>query len=516
VRAALMQCFHESNVFTPIRNGLDDFRKRYWIEGTEVENRFRGTKNWLGGVLRGLDELGAETNIGLCVASHPGGRVEASAFREIRRAMLDSLRRMLDKKPVDMVMLLLHGALAAEGSNDPEGEIAGEVRTMIGLKTVLACTVDFHANVSPLLSQASDLIIGGREYPHLDAFERGLLAARLAEVKVKGRGIHTWSFKLPLLTPLAAQSTVSAGPMAEINRALGPILERYRLDDVAVLGGFPYIDAPWAGTGVLVTGDNADLAVGAFREISRLVLYHRDGLAWTIPRAEEVLPEVFSAAERGTVVLADIGDNPGSGGTADDVTILRFLLSGPAEFSAGIFVDPEAAREAQRAGAGNRVRVLLGGKHDNGPSLEIDAVVEKAGPFAYRNKGTMMTGELLDGGLGAVLRIRNGYILVASERIQAYDAEAFDSQGVPTSGNRIIMVKSSGHFRASFEPRATAGIFLADSLGWSSSRLSALPYVRVDKRRLLGGGLTEAEWESETEREIARVFSAFRKIANSS
>ena len=42
----------------------------------------------------------------------------------------------------------------------------------------------------------------------------------------------------------------------------------------------------------------------------------------------------------------------------------------------------------------------------------------------------MMTGELLEGGLGAVLRIGQGRIIVTTERIQAYDINAFLSLGI--------------------------------------------------------------------------------------
>jgi microcystin degradation protein MlrC len=506
MKALVLQCFHESNVFSPIRNGLDDFRKRYFIEGAAVQERFMGTKTWLGGILGVLAESGVETRIGTCVASHPGGIVEATAYDVIKTAILGSLEKLLSAGAVDAVIFLLHGAMAVDGVHDPEGDLLREARSMVGEYVTIACTVDFHANVSPGVAAVADLIVGGREYPHVDTFERGCITARLALEHACGGRMRTWSFRLPLVTALAMQSTVVSGPMLDIRQALGAIQERYHLADLAFLAGFPYIDAPWVGSGVLVTGDNADLAVAAFLEISRLVMRHRQALTASIPDIGQVIPEVLVAVQHGTVVLADTGDNPGAGGTGDDVTVLRTLLGSPALFSAGLFIDPQVCREAAQLGSGGRLNTRLGGRHGNGPGLEIDALVKRTGPLVYRNSGPMMTGEVLDGGLAAVLEVSNGYILVGSERIQLYDTEGFVCQDVPISGNRIIAIKSTVHFRAAYTPLANAGIFMVDSLGWSSSRLAGLGHRHVDPRWFDGVALADEDWEAEAEREIIRVF----------
>ncbi|OHD76194.1 MAG: hypothetical protein A3J97_06900 [Spirochaetes bacterium RIFOXYC1_FULL_54_7] len=506
MKVLVFQCFHEANVFTPIRTGLDDFRKRYFIDGVAVEERFMGTKTWLGGILGGLAASGAETRIGTCAASHPGGIVDAMAYDVIRKAILESLTTLFGTGPVDAIIFLLHGAMAVDGVHDPEGELLREVRSVIGERVTLVSTVDFHANVSPGVAAVADLIVGGREYPHVDTRERGLTATRLTLERASGGRLRTWSFRLPLVTAPAMQSTFVSGPMQEIRQALGAIQERYHLADLAFLAGFPYIDVPWVGSGVLVTGDNADLAVAAFREVSRLVMRHRRALTAAIPEISQVLPDVLVAVRHGTVVLADTGDNPGAGGTGDDVTVLRELLGGPAAFSAGLFIDPQLCLAAAEVGTGGRLKTHLGGRHGNGPGLEIDALVRRTGPLVYRNGGPMMTGELLDGGLATVLEVSNGYILVGSERIQLYDTEGFICQGVPLSGNRIIAIKSTAHFRAAYTPLANAGIFLVDSLGWSSARLASMGHRQVDPRWFDGVALTDEDWEVEAEQEITRVF----------
>jgi microcystin degradation protein MlrC len=502
----LLQFFHEANAFTPVRNSLEDFRKRYLISSEAGTTRFRGTKTWMGGLLDSLAEQGAKLRVGVCTASHPGGLVERQTYETIRKSLLDSLAALLDAEKADAVILLLHGALGVEGVEDPDGEITESVRHMIGADTPLLCTVDFHANISPGIEDAADIIVGGREYPHTDTYERGKLVGNFARQLTMGATLKTWCFHLPLVTPLPAQSTVSPGPMAEIRHAAEGIQERYRLDDLTLLGGFPYLDTPWTGMGVLVTGSNADLAVGAFRELAELVMRHRRALVELVPPIRDVLPNAIAAVSRGTVVLADVGDNPGSGGTGDDVTLLRAILESGVPFTAGAFIDPAVCRAAAAAGPRAHLKVSLGGKHGNWPALELDAVVERTGLVAYRNSGPMMTGELVEGGLGCVLRAGAGTILVVTERIQIYDAEGFLSQGMTLSGNRIVCMKSSVHFRASFEPMASGGVFLADSLGYSSTRLHISGQSRMLQTRLSGHELSEEEWAAEVEREIVRTF----------
>src|SRR5947208_3527283 len=63
------------------------------------------------------------------------------------------------------------------------------------------------------------------------------------------------------------------------------------------------------------------------------------------------------------IVLADIQDNPGAGGTSDTVGLLRALIAQRAEGAViGMIVDPEAAAAAEAAGEGALLDGAIGGK----------------------------------------------------------------------------------------------------------------------------------------------------------
>lgn len=506
MRVAILQCFHEANVFTPVRTGLRDFHSRYFLQGEAVRERFWGTKTWMGGILRHFDEIGAEVEIGVCTAALPGGTVDQDSFCSIRDSILTSLREIGRRGRIDITVLLLHGALAVEGVDDPEGELAAEVRRIIGPDCVLAAPLDFHANVGPMVAANVDIIVGGREYPHTDTGERGERLAELAVARLRTPGIRTFHFRLPIIIPMTSQAT-DEGPFAALLDLSKEVGRRLGLDDIGLLGGFPFADLPWVSAGLLVTCADQQQAASAFREVAEAVWEVRTDLLAAVPTAAEIAPQIFAAAGRGTVVVADVADNPGAGGPGDDVTLLRTLLNSSYPFAAGAIIDPAVAAQAQAVGEGGRLTTVIGGRQSRsgaGP-LPIEATVCKAGPIHYRNTGPMMTGERVDGGAGAVLKVGAGYLLVATERIQAYDAEAFRSQSVPLHECRIILVKSTAHFRASFRPLATGGLILGDSLGWCSPRLSAFGYRRLSDQILPRTQLSIQEWTTNIDREVVRV-----------
>ena len=57
---------------------------------------------------------------------------------------------------------------------------------MLGAGVPLVVTIDLHANVTGRMAAHADAIIGFEEYPHVDAFERGMQAGRLIHAAAAG------------------------------------------------------------------------------------------------------------------------------------------------------------------------------------------------------------------------------------------------------------------------------------------------------------------------------------------
>jgi len=69
-------------------------------------------------------------------------------------------------------------------------------------------------------------------------------------------------------------------------------------------------------------------------------------------------------------------------------------------------------------------------------------------------KGACVGGRQANLGPTALLVIGGVSIVVASKRMQAYDLEIFRHLGLEPTEQKILIVKSTCHFRADFEPIA--------------------------------------------------------------
>jgi microcystin degradation protein MlrC len=505
MRAAIVQLFHEANAFKPETVTLQDFEHRHALCGEAVRERFAGTRNWIGGVLQALDQAGIETEIGFCTAAHPGGAVDEESFRRISRKLVDSIVEIQSHGTIDLVCMLLHGALVVNGTEDPESALVRAVRALVGNKCIVACALDFHANPGSGILDVSDIVIAGVNYPHDDTHTRGTDLVRLA-LTCRPENLHSWHFRLPLSVSMPRQVTLDP-PFSSLVARCKQIAKELELDDVALLGGFPYAPNDRACTSVLITGRDQHHARQAFLEVATAVWQHREELLAPIPSLRQIKSLRPYLQENRTLVIADVGDNPGAGGMGDEASLLEMLLETEAPFAAGILVAPSIVEQAWLAGVGKHIHVGFGTKYPRTSDQHTwyaNTMVMRCEPLVYRNQGPMMAGEALDGGRSAVLRIGQGMLLVATGRIQAYDVQAFLSQNIDLSAQRFVAIKTSAHFRSSYMPYASAGIMLVDSLGWAGTEMARFDHHSRRKKILPLQKMDAAQWSSAIQNELSQ------------
>ena len=179
------------------------------------------------------------------------------------------------------------------------------------------------------------------------------------------------------------------------------------------------------------------------------------------------------------LLVADISDNPGGGAPGDSTFILRELLQGQAEQTClGPIWDPMAVRTAFSAGIGARLAMRIGGKSGitSGQPLDVDAEITALCPDAYQSfEGT-------PDGLGdcAAIRVAGVDIVLTSLRNQALGLELFTNLGIDPASYRVVVVKSSQHFRHEFGPIAAETIYV-DSPGTLSQDYDSIPYTKLDR-----------------------------------
>lgn len=120
----------------------------------------------------------------------------------------------------------------------------------------------------------------------------------------------------------------------------------------------------------------------------------------------------------------------------------------------GLIYDPQAAQAAHNAGLGSEVSLAIGA--DSGAPFEGTFTVESLSNGECVLDGPMMNGLRLELGLSACRRIGDVHVAVASARAQMMDRNQYRMVGIQSELMKILVNKSSVHFRADFKPIAQA------------------------------------------------------------
>jgi len=477
VRFFVAMLSHETNTFSPIRTDRAQFEAHDLRYGGELLETYRGTGTCLGGMIDGAAARDVTLVPSLAATASPAGRVAKEFYAEARARLLADLAAA---GTLDGVLLDLHGAMVVEGIDDGEGDLLRDVRAAVGA-TPIAVTLDFHANVTRAMVEAATLLHGYKTYPHVDMDARGREAvARLAEVAA-GRVRPTVAWRQPpMLPPIAGQLT-TRGPMRRLYDLAEAMERRPRVLSVSIFAGFPLADIRDAGLSIYVATDgDPALADALADELAAAAWSLRHDFLHTALPVKDAVARALALDGR-PVVLADIADNTGGGAAGDTTEILRELLRmGARSATVACVWDPEAARACVAAGAGATVSVAVGGKVDpaHGAPLTVTGRVRTLSDGRFVYKGPMLRG--LEGRLGptAVLDVNDVKIILVSHRRQALDPEMIRFVGIDPAAEKILVVKSSVHYRAAFEPLARA-ILEVDAPGLSSSNLGRFTFAHV-------------------------------------
>ncbi len=477
-RLAMGQISHETNAFSPIRTGIQHFEQRSLARGRDMIGGFGGTRTPLGGFIHHAADKGWELCPTISASAVPSGLVFRDAYDQLLAALLDGIR---EAGEIDGVLLALHGAMVVEGIADAEGDILSRVRQLVGPGTPVVATLDYHANVSDLMVEKADGLFGYNTYPHVDGWERGVEAAGFIGDLLDNRIQPVSVVVRPRLAPGVVPARTGWGPVRKLMEKALAHEDEPGVVNVSVYGGFVYSDIPDAGVSFVVTTDG-DLARA--QEIAGEMA----DAAWDMRRefrTEMMTPDraVASAlAEpQGPVVLADVADNTGGGASGDGTEILRALLDQKAKSAVVITMpDPQAVDVAFAAGVGGGFDALIGGKIDerHGAPVPVRGQVRLLSDGRFVHRGPMATGVWGSMGRTAVVETGGIEIILTERRFQPVDPEVARSVGIDPARRKIVVLKSSVHYRASYEPIASR-IVEVDGPGLSSPNLSRFSFANL-------------------------------------
>jgi microcystin degradation protein MlrC len=443
----------------------------------EILTRLAGTTFAIAGFMQDIDK-GHDLVPLVWSSGGAGGLVTDDAFERIAAELVG---RLSQAGAVHAIYLDLHGAMVTASLQDGEGELLRRVRACVGDDVPIVVSLDYHANVTPQMLELTDGIVAFKTYPHVDRVDTGRRAARLVERLLRkgrpsGRSLRHASF----LIPLESQST-----LAEPSRSIVGLsrCDEAGLVSLSYLAGFPPADTFWSGPSVVAHADSQALAEQATLAMLEVLERREAEFAARLWGVKDGVAEAMRMADRAErpVVVADIQDNPGAGGTGDTTDLLKALVSAGAQDAiVGFLHDPAAASAACAAGRGGKVVLSLGGHH--GPAgvtpmvaeFQVEQIAE--GPFLATGK--INGGNRTDLGLMARISLGGVEVVVTSKRIQALDPAPFLQLGVDPAKKKIVVLKSTCHFRADFEAMAEA-VLLVAAPGAYVADPSSLAYLRL-------------------------------------
>ena len=478
-RIAVAGFQHETNTFSPFPTTMELFEKRgAWPELTRIESvrrRFHGLNIPLSGF---LSECKHEIVPILWAGAEPGGYVEAEAFE----AIVKEIALGVESATPDAIYLDLHGAMVTQKHDDAEAEILRRVREVVGPDLPIAVSLDLHGNLSRAFFERATVVTVYRSYPHTDMAETGSRAAKLLDAALSGPVAKAFR-RGEYLIPITAQAT-GYSPGRELYAAL---TARDALSvDLAL--GFPPADIPELGPTIFAYARTQDAADRAADETAQHLAEVESLFDDRLLSAQEAVDRA-KASIAGPVIIADVQDNPGAGGTGDTTGLLRTLVSADVPDAVlSMLYDPRSAAEAHAAGVGAEIVVRLGGTFQQySEPLEASVIVEAVSHGRFRFTGPMFGGS--DANLGPVARLRlrdTGItVVVGSQRAQNADQEMFRVVGIEPRNHAIVCVKSAVHFIADYG-QAASEILFADVTGANPCNLASIPYTRVHPKLRLG------------------------------
>lgn len=481
-RIAVAQISSESNHFVRSHCELDLFRNTgYLLEGDKLLD-LRGSGTEVGGILATLEEAGdVEIAPVLAARANSSGPLSKSCYEYLRSALLTRLK---DSAPVDGVVLSHHGSMAAVGEDDPEGDIVGRVRKMVGASVPIVVTVDLHSNVTTRMVETVNAIVSYKHYPHDDVFATGVRGASLL-LKTLRREVRpvTAQAKLPMILTAFNSSTLWDTPFAQLVNEASRIEKNPGILSVSVLLVGSYLDIPGMGCSVVVVADNDE-------ELAKREASHLADAFWA--RRHEFQVKTYSVVEAvdhgrkiegGPVLLLDTADTTGGGASGDGVGVIKALLEmGGNDSSIASVVDPEAAKACFDAGKGSEITLRLGHKLDPtwGQPITVTGRVLRLADEPFQYTGGIFGGTCASMGPSAVLQSGNLQILIASYPTYEWADEQYRCMGMDPVKAKFVGVKNMMNFRFAYRD-VMKGFFVLDLPGPTPPDMRMLDFVHATR-----------------------------------
>ncbi len=451
---------HETNSFSPVGTGFEDFRR---IHGNVIlSERF---PHFSSERLELIPTFYAEA-----ISS---GLVDKNAYLRLKETLLKQIQELL---PLDGVHLDLHGAMEVEDIGDAEGDLAKAVRKILGEEVLISVSLDLHGNISPTLVDSVNILTAYRTAPHRDFEETRLRAlSLLSDALEKQLRPVSALVKPPIL--LAGESAVTERePTRSLYARLEEIDQVHGIMNSSLLVGCAWTDSNYTSTSIIVVAESdKNLAHQQAAMFAREVWAQRFNFDYGVESAsvDEAIQRAMNAPEQ-PVFLSDSGDNVTAGAAGKRTLFLERLIEFKVQNAllAGLN-DPVAVGKCVAAGTGAEVELTFGG--ESGENMPTTPLV-----LTGRVSGITIGKDL--GGSDptiAVVEFGNITAIICCDNRPFIDRETIAATGVDPMNKKLVVVKQGYLFPDLMDnaPRA----IMALSPGSTDLDLKRLKYKNLSR-----------------------------------
>jgi microcystin degradation protein MlrC len=319
-RIALMGIYPESNSFAPGMTTIEHFKSGRYLKGESIIKEYQFAHHELGGAIEEFSKNNVTLLPVFYAETTPGGILSEKTFQQLLDEMWIELEKVL---PIDACFVVPHGAGIAENFPDMDGRWLELLRIKLGNDTPIVGTLDPHSNISEKMVSVTQGLFPYSTNPHIDQRETGKKAARfLLDILQKKICPVQHLVQVPVAISIEQQHT-EAEPCKSLYEFAKRLGISNNLLHVNIALGFPYGDVYEMGTAVIIITDRKGLAENAKQEVLSYFNSFKNSFVGDKEQFISILPKIEGSPK--PVLLLDMGDNVGGGGSGDSTYILENL-----------------------------------------------------------------------------------------------------------------------------------------------------------------------------------------------
>ena len=482
MRVALAAIFQLTNTFSRQLTTADDFGRTGKVDHNVPKCDPSGVLRLAEAITQGGVGHGIVIVPVLTTVARSSGPVTNVALEMLTNRLSDGLK---DAGPdLDALILVLSGTMITENWGSADLALIQTARSALKPGTPIIAVFSSQANLSDTMVNAVDVPLGFWPEPvsEIERAAKKILRVTAGLVLHDSRPFVAFR-KLRLLVPLIQQA-----PASDPLRAARTMAREFEAEsgviDVGLFPAFPHSDVQHAGFSLLVTSEGDHDQANSLAQRVHLSIWAQRGDFASMQLNVETAVHEAMLHEKGTVVIADSGDDPAAGGSGDGTGLLWALIDlGARDAALGVIVDPAGVARAIEAGVGNEIHLDLGGSIDHraGYPINITATVRRV------SVGRLNLGDRCSVSLGraVVLDVEGRHggridVIVTEKQPDTIEPDLFGALGIDIATKKIVGVKKSMEVAAAFGHIA-ARVLQISTPGITTPVLSYFSYQRVPR-----------------------------------